>query len=683
MPSARKKLAPIALEYPSRYGKTYRADISKLNLTCADGRNLADLAQGFLACANFYTIRNRIRALQLLGNALHALAIKKLPANDEQWTLLIEKCLEWTITNSTSTANLKSRVHYWNKGVEPLLRYLRDEHGLLPVGIFLPRVPYAVVQGEDVHGRTLADKEEHTHYPATCKLLLDIDLSIGGADFLQIYADRLLMRRSIVRECLLRHWTFVKECFLFGREVAREENIKSLLNLYLRGMRRVPWIKGGPHILNGGTEESLGLLLYLLRTRHGSMFEKKLVENSEGLPSLSVIRFPSSAPTPFSPHLRKTQIVNYMLGNLGASEVASFCALLLMENPVFTPQAIVDAQIENERGHSMLKVGECGYSFTVLKARATSYKTSNLSEISREIISGVLEMTRFHREELRRTASPVSKTLFIQAQSGRPREPAYRTCAAALTNSGEREISLVDHFPELQQMGFGPSLPISFSRIRNTEGVLEYFKTGSIKAVARRLGNTTGTVLIHYIPPWLIELWNARQIRRYQNLEICVAWGTPEGLLEKTDFKDAVGLHKFLCEILAEHRACDSPLGKELHKRFGELLDENQEADLNGKTLMISVSPDSLRLLYAYERQLVLSNPGQANLRKKFAGISPEAFLNLARFLRGTLPTHRENNLRRAHDLATTGIGLSLENNLKIVIDNSSRFTKIDDASAI
>lgn len=637
------------------YGRQYRSDLRSLQMKTATGRSLADYAIQFVETRNFHSQRNQLYPIIQFGRGINQIGHTKAPHTDQEWLDAIEKVLSWFVSTSTMHATLRTRVNYWNRGVTPFLRFLRDDIRLFSTHIVPPQIPQSLMGEEEEEQATLLSRRATlVRKGRKGKLLLDVELSCCDAQFLERYAEELLHRKKILRESLCVWWNTIKEHFRYGRALCASTEVEALRVLFDGGIRRLPprhgGRLGGPHIANGETAASLGLLLQILNGEYDGRFSKTLLEREKDLPSLSVIKFPTGAPVPCSGLIGKTERINWMLGNFGALDVAVCCALLIMENPSFTPYSILQAKVESARGRPLLRLGEGCYNFTVEKRRARSYKTAELSDLSFDIIRTIFEMTSRRRAKLAKERSLFAQSLFLTCRAGQSRPPSYSNCGELLSRSsnvGER--SLLTYFPGLKAAGFGSESPITFSRIRATEGTLEYFRTGSLRSVAQVLGNSVRTVLQHYLPAPLRAAWNARQIRRFQNLLIVVAWERIDGLLALTDFSSVEALHHFLRQSLLDHSASESPLSLLLHERFGELVDK-PEKDATGITLMVPVSTESLALLYAYAGKLAATDLRRPAARQKVGGVSPVGLVELSKFLQMSLPEHRETALRQAHN---------------------------------
>ncbi|WP_214653406.1 hypothetical protein, partial [Vibrio anguillarum] len=90
---------------------------------------------------------------------------------------------------------------------------------------------------------------------------------------------------------------------------------------------------------------------------------------------------------------------------------------------------------------------------------------------------------------------------------------------------------------------------VSLSSLRNTMGVLRWFESGSIREMAKTLGNTERVTLENYIPPVLLKMWNNRIIRRFQQTLIILSAYDEDYLIEVSDFQSMADLSYFMAQM--------------------------------------------------------------------------------------------------------------------------------------
>ena len=279
------------------------------------------------------------------------------------------------------------------------------------------------------------------------------------------------------------------------------------------------------------------------------------------------------------------------------------------------------------------------------KSRAKAFKKEGLSDLSLEIISTLLEMRTANLANL---PTNLSKYLFvILAMNSKDKD---FTCAqgsrvtAYLTGRTEGSLFIGSLFPSLADAGISRN-QITHSKLRASEGVLEYFRTGSIRAVSRKLGNGTRVALEHYLPKPLIAAYNTRQVRRFQNLMLVSACANEDYLLDAVDFSNLNELHSFILEMLALDSKGNNPLISYLKDKIDETRERHQG------DLIANISERSLSLLYAYKLIAENNNIGASTLAQKDSktGLAPISFITLAKHLNTTLSQHNESSVRETN----------------------------------
>jgi hypothetical protein len=344
-------------------------------------------------------------------------------------------------------------------------------------------------------------------------------------------------------------------------------------------------------------------------------------------------------------------------GRISHFDVSMLTALLIMLQPSWTPHAVLFARVTNKDGKQYLDFPDKGTCFEVNKPRASSMKEEVLDPLSYEIIGTLIQEGAPLREQLKLAGDLRASLLLLPYGKTNVTQPLFAAANSFLSGSSVgllKSAWIGSLYPELIQHGLGLGT-ITFSKIRKTEGVLEWFRTKSLKAVSRKLGNTERVVLHHYIPKSLLDAWNTRMIRRFQNLWISAAAANEDFLLDVTDFVCIEDLHIFLKEMLQLHEKTSSPLAEALHEKFSfSHLDEPvQSSTLNGH-LHVAISEGSLGALYSYQAKLIGLGLLDVVLDKKdtVTGLSPRHFLTLADLLQTRLPEDKNPKFRTAHESA-------------------------------
>lgn len=259
-------------------------------------------------------------------------------------------------------------------------------------------------------------------------------------------------------------------------------------------------------------------------------------------------------------------------------------------------------------------------------------------------------MTQKQRDKMSESNPLKNRLFFVINQFG---PSAIRYNALYNFNKPPTGRTLQNFLPRTAATGI-PGQHVVPKRIRRTHAVLEWFKTGSVLKAARLIGNTTKVTIKHYIPEALLEAWNVRLIRRFQNLLLATASAKESYLLAATDFPSLAELRKFIDDMLREHSPESSQFASEIHKRFRypEQFDsrDNPEATSNSSSLVVGINAINLSVLYAFRDiayQKGLSSFG-ATADEPYQ-VKPQAVVDLADLLATRLPDHHDLEIRGAH----------------------------------
>lgn len=585
--------------------------------------------------------------------------MKAFPKKADDWSTLIKNLYLTTLITPEIRSSITTRVAIWNKNLLPFLVYLKDRDQI-PISVLIPAMKQ-VNQVQKKSSFNVSIIGEKAAYKVNNKYQLDklicpVSLSRTDSEYLdELYYD-LERKRNRLHRALTDYWKTLKKFFETGQKLLNETDLdilerrvkaKDFYDIY-------PREKGTPpirrHFTSGHNRKSFAAYLLLSRKYKGFVKLSSKIEDC-GLASRTVMwenkslwmrQFPPS-------HIEKDKIgytgkLNWMLGLLGNMDVSFIVALLMMENPKFTFLSLLNCKVEDKDGRSRLEIGETSISFTIEKSRAKAFKKEGLSGLSLEIISTLLEMRTANLANL---PTNLSKYLFvILAMNSKDK---IFTCAqnsrvtAYLTGRADGSLFIGSLFPSLADAGISRN-QLTHSKLRASEGVLEYFRTGSIRAVSRKLGNGTRVALEHYLPKPLIAAYNTRQVRRFQNLMLVSACANEDYLLDAVDFSSLNELHSFILEMLALDSKGNNPLISYLNDKIDET--QRPQGDL-----IVNISEKSLSFLYAYKLIAENKNISASTLAQKDSktGLAPIAFITLAKHLNTTLSQHNENSVRETN----------------------------------
>lgn len=660
--------------YSDQLGREVRSDISSLLVL---GRDLEVFLKPIidgLRLMSAHTIKSQLRHLRALGDALTMLRATSLPKDEFAWQVLVIDIHRFIITRPDSSASLQTRVASVWMTVRGFLVVVM-EAGVLPVSVYLPPVREALdsVDISAYHERLIGEKAQvSVDASATIdKLICSISLSRTDAEYLEVIRDTLAARRHVLFETLAGHWRQMKANFEFGRRLRESvvwRDLKPLVETYPLG-------DPANHPANP-TTCIRGLANYLAVIQH--VYDgcppsdddlRKFKRQFECLPRLSsMLPIPDWAAkygAPDAPYgcqvWSERNVLWWWQGRLSHFDVSMIAALLIMLHPSWTPTSILFGKIANRHGKRYLDLSDRGTTYEVEKPRAKAMKKETLDPLAYEIISTLIREGADLRGALQEQGDARAALLFLPYGNKKVASPIPSLAPSYLSGSGARpprcRLWVGAVYPELIASGMGEGT-LSFAKIRNTEGVLEWFRTKSLRAVSRKLGNTEKVVLQHYIPKPILDAWNTRMVRRFQNLWISVAAANEDFLLDVTDFSNLADLHAFLKDILRLHAPTDSPLAELLHQRFDILL--GSDASMVAKTangdahLHVAISRGALSALYSYQATVLHLGLPDAVLDKPdvITGLSPRHFLTLTDLLQSRLPEDKNPEYVACHEAA-------------------------------
>jgi hypothetical protein len=613
-----------------------------------------------------HTIQGRLAKLRALGEGLTQLGIDHLPESEAAWQDLSLRIHHFVITRTDSRASLQTRQSYEWGEIRRFFSNLIDD-GLMPISVYLPpaRKVLSSIDISPYRDRLLGQRAPET-VNATAKidkLLMTISLARTDSQYLDDVRDTLAFRRRVLFDVLTDYWITLKANLHFGRSLIESVDWPSLKNEVENIGKRSKTAEHPANPLKGRT----GLSNYLAIIKYeyggcppGDFVLSRLDRSYECLPrdaSLGPIKNWLSgldAPPNFLGRHTRTDrhILWWWQGRISRHDVSAIAALLIMLHPSWTPNAVLHAKVTNRDGKQYLDFSDNGAIYEVDKPRAKAMKEELLDPIAYDIVSTLIDMGEALRKELRQANDPRASLLMIPWGREKVSRPSWANANRFLSGnvfSTDKSLWIGLLYPQLNENGMGAGT-ISLSKIRATEGVLEWFRTKSLKAVSKKLGNTVRVVLQHYIPGALLDAWNIRMVRRYQTLWISVSAANEDFLLDVTDFANFEDLHSFLADMLHLHKKNSSPLASILHERFDPSPDDIQP---DGH-LHIPISRSSLGALYCYQAQLIELGLPDALLDKADSSthLSPRHFLSLADLLQSRLPKDKDPNFRRCHELA-------------------------------
>lgn len=651
--------------FKNSLGKETRSDLSTLLILGEDRDRILKIILEPISLMRPTTIHSHMPRLRLLGETLTYLKIKKPPKNPEDWQTVVQDIHRYILTRLNSRASLLTRMAVEWQTIRSYLNSL-VEAGIIPISTYLPPVREQLdsLDTSPYSARLLGQPPIETVNAnfTTNKLICSISTSRTDADYLEELRDSLSQRRHILLETLTKHWNYIKTNMKFGKKLIKSIDWEFLHSQLKNHQSDAPHF----HPAYPSSLEGLANYLAVIHYHHNG-----LAPSDDSYRSLDVELIPKMQTFGFIPKISKelgTPKSPYTEGNgsnrntllwwqskISHFDVSVITALLIMLEPSWTPQSIMLSKISNRNGKQYLDLTDSGACFEIAKHRAKKMKHAKLDPLVHEIISTLIKASKSDRRKLLSQNDPKASLLFLPCGFSGITYPipsgASRFLSGSNTPKNHLWVGLL--YPELVNYGL-TSKTMSFAKIRNTEGVLEWFRTKSIRAVARKLGNTEKVVLEHYIPKALLNAWNTRMIRRFQNLWLSVAAANENFLLDVTDFGNLADLHAFLKDMLMLHGANDSPLSELLHRKFGAISGEVIDIKNNNAHLHIAISKAGLSALYSYQAAAIDIGLSNSVLDKndEVTGLTPRHFISLADLLQSQLPLDKNPEYIMCHNEA-------------------------------
>lgn len=663
----------VTIEFPNgkirariefEHGSSQTVDLSPFTVLGLDAKRLLEHVRNFLIGLRPFSQRGALRNFLTVGDYLEQRRCSQLPTTEAAWEALILAIYDFHFSRIDTKKSLESRQKAWSS-IASIFEHLRDHEALIPLGVEVPRISQSDLEPPSTSPQLVGEPNYEVAFATSKNTLVDIHLELTDDDYLDWIRDQLILRRDAVHSCLEAWWRQIVEHRKYGERLLKDVRWEKLsAELESRNYQYSAGPGSGTghgkyHLANGRTEETMRNMLAVLEHEYGGQCTKPVFQGSHRLPTPRILHVPDTCPDVVSPLIKNIDRISWMLGNLSNMDIAVCTSLLIMHNPCFTPHSLLFSKAYRKPGQLLIEIGDTNLEFTVDKYRATAKKKSKLDELSLDIFEFILQNTAEYRKQLLDEGSPLANLLFLNRNKSRGVVPSLQSSVGYLSGAVNVKAkysgrSILDYFPDLKHLGIEKGT-ITFSKLRATEGVIEWFRTGSVSAMANKLGNKESTTIHSYLPSVLLEMWNTRMIRRFQNLLIAAAAPDMRTLLAATDFSTLSELNQFITNILVQHPPESSPLAEALHRNLGEIFSQGQKAKSNlqvaNGSLAVSVSRETLSALYLYQDcaySAGISHTSLCNTRSDSTA-TPQAILDLAQLLRHRLPSCRDPKLRTAH----------------------------------
>jgi len=628
----------------------------------------------------------------------------ELPSSYIDWQKVITLYFRFYLLDKNfSKSSAKTRISEWTSRIKSIFEYWVDEE-IIPYGVIIPGAESRKIIGDSQRRKLLGG--EKTEIISTNSILkksfLDTDFSLTESIHLNKIEKNCQNKINLITNVCFEHWSALKGDYKTGCELSKKitsnEIERRLLNdlvTFQSGKNNIHTLLASPRNKDGHVW-AIAVAKYCLKNGNdsGCVSVKRLCSSpffvgdtfDDYLDYYGQLKNITNLREEAFNKLSSSRRFYRFIGLLSPVDVAALCCLLTIENPKFTSESLQNAKLLDVNGKSYVIMSDSSVNsiFSVDKPRAGKRKISVLPELSEQIFKFLIEVTSPLREIMKRNNIKGWRFLFLGWQRGGYFGPIKGDLVASLTHNSN--VNLIGLYPELKENGLGKK-QLDFSRIRNTMGILRWFKTGSIVEMTKVLGNSYKVVLEHYIPPEILRVWNTRIIRRFQNTLIILSSKDEEYLLDVSDFNNIGDLNYFIAQVVYEHRNGSGPVGervfKELSSRF---LINSCDSDMSknmthDSILNIRLSYQSIGVLYAFSEYFQkISRSRIWKESSEFDKVNAGKFYDLARMIKYACESDNIDNplrelvdveqLRRFHDKAVLFKGSVLSKFDNLIVKN-------------
>ena len=585
--------------------------------------------------------------------------------NDSDWTLFLVNIFTFYLTDRYwSEGSVSTRIRGWPY-VANFFSVLKDRK-VIPLHVSIPK-SYDKKQKvgfegkkQYVVGENASIKPKITEFESILKkensvnkLVLDLSYAKDNDKFLGDIELDLRLRIDGIENICSSHWKSMKGVHEKGQQLIAKigtDRVRAALGKSKYYLRNDAYI----NIYRTSSSNRGGPAWWL-------SFLNNVLINTENLDSISHANMKKH---PYFPgNNRINEIGNELamqgnqpdfhysintfhryLGLLHLCDCAVACVLLIIEHPELNPESLQESKLLSVNGNHYLIAtdGRGKMIFSVDKPRARTRKRILLSNRAKEIIEYIIKCTSPIRRIMKLRGDPNWRYLFLTSSSGILK--ATRKSGICSVMNTQLWLSLHSmHKSSFEEIGVSHD-SFTFSRIRNTLGILEWFRTGQLRDMSKKLGNTERVCLEHYIPPWLLRKWNERLIRRFQQKIILISASNEPYFFEVSDFSSLNELVAFVTQIVISNKKKNDPISDIVHDRLSTHFSENDQRPNADAELGINLSPNSLCALYAFSDWAKRTLRGsELAMEDDQTGFSPTSLIYLSTLLRHVVEAQSGN----------------------------------------
>ncbi|VEB96836.1 Uncharacterised protein [Cedecea lapagei] len=276
--------------------------------------------------------------------------------------------------------------------------------------------------------------------------------------------------------------------------------------------------------------------------------------------------------------------------------IAPIAIWLVAQHPILTDASLLGCELFDRNGkRSGFVSTDSGSVLVVKKNRKGSQQEVVLSSEAISVVELLIQITTPLRNYLKKKNDDGWRRLFIVAGGQGFQEPYVFTNQISFAKILRQKEFVQAHSAKLGEL----ISTLSLARIRATAGVIVYLNTLSIDKMAESLGNSKRVAMNHYLPPTIMQFFQERWVRIFQNAVIVYAMRDSHFLLKATDFDSMTELNKFLEKYaLRALPEVTEPLNHSAEPELGA----------SGSEIIISLDEEILRILISL--RLAVENAG-------------------------------------------------------------------------
>lgn len=223
--------------------------------------------------------------------------------------------------------------------------------------------------------------------------------------------------------------------------------------------------------------------------------------------------------------------------------IAPIAIWLVAQQPVLTDASLLACELFDRNGKRTGFVRtDSGSVLVVKKNRKGKQQEVVLSDDAASVVELLIQITAPVRSYLKEKGNDAWRRLFIVAGGQGFQEPYTFTSQIGFAKTLRQKTFVQAHSAELGEL----INSLSLARIRATAGVLVYLDSLSIEKMAESLGHSKRVAMNHYLPPTIMQFFQERWVRIFQNAVIVHAMKDSPFLLDATDFNSMSELDQFL-----------------------------------------------------------------------------------------------------------------------------------------